>query len=92
MTRSKAGEILSVIIPALIALLIINFVYGIIPTALKGLPVFLPLLFCPIGMMLALISYRGSQNRWSKIGIILNSIIFLFPFIWMVGGSILFGV
>lgn len=89
---NKVGAVISILIPVLLTLLIINFLYEIIPTIFQGLPIFLPLFFCPLGIILAFISYKADKNRWSKIGIILNAVLFFTPFIWMIGGTIFFGV
>jgi hypothetical protein len=89
---NKIGAVISILIPILLTLLIINFVYGIIPTTFQGLPIFLPLLFCPIGIVLAFISFKTDKNRWSKIGLTLNTVLFFTPFIWMIGAIVLFGV
>ncbi|MFJ8265371.1 hypothetical protein [Peribacillus asahii] len=88
----KLGVFVSILLPVLLIMLIINFVYGIIPTVFQGLPVFLPLIFCPIGIVLALISYRADKNKWSKIGLVSNAVLFFVPFVWMIGGTVLFGV
>ncbi|MCL6572578.1 MAG: hypothetical protein K6T88_12990 [Bacillus sp. (in: Bacteria)] len=87
----KVGTAISILIPALLTLLIINFVYEIIPTNFQGIPVFLPMFFCPFGIYLASISYKLDKGIWSKIGIIFNAIVFFTPFVWMIGGTILFG-
>ena len=89
---NRIGTIISILIPILLTLLITNFVFGIISTTLQGIPIFLPLIFCPIGIILAFISFKADKNRWSKIGLILNTVLFFSPFIWMIGGTILFGV
>lgn len=92
MKVNKIGTVISILIPILLTLLIINFVYKIIPTTFQGLPIFLPLFFCPIGIILAFISFKADKNGWSKIGLILNTVLFFTPFIWMIGGTVLFGV
>lgn len=89
---NKLGAMISIFIPILLTLLIVNFVYEMIPTPFQGLPIFLPLFFCPIGILLAFISFKADKNGWSKIGITLNTVLFFTPFIWMIGGTVLFGV
>ncbi|KAA6455246.1 hypothetical protein C6W24_03595 [Bacillus atrophaeus] len=56
-----------------------------------GMLVLLPLLLSPIKIMLALASIKTSK-RWAIWGIILNSVLFLFPFFWLIGGTLLSGV
>lgn len=89
--KAGVGAIISILIPALLTILIINFVYEIIPTVLEGLPIFLPLLFCPIGIILAVLAYKTDKRKLSKVGIVLNAVLFFSPFIWMIGGTIFFG-
>lgn len=89
---TKIGTIISILLPIVLIFLIINFVFEIIPTIFQGLPIFLPLIFCPVGIILAFNSYKVDKNRWSKTGILLNVVLFFTPFIWMIGGTMLFGV
>ncbi|MGX5608946.1 hypothetical protein ACWKTZ_21475 [Bacillus cereus] len=91
MKANKLVTVISILIPIILISLIINFVYEVIPTTFQGLPIFLPLILCPVGITLALVSYKADKNIWSKIGIILNAVLLFTPFIWMIGGTILFG-
>ncbi|MGN5650442.1 hypothetical protein [Bacillus sp. Brlt_9] len=83
---------LSIAIAVVSSLLIVNFVFELIPTSIQGMPLFLPLVFCPIGIILAYADFKLEKNKWSKLGFILNSILLFVPIIWMVGGAVLFGV
>ncbi|MDX5808178.1 MULTISPECIES: hypothetical protein [unclassified Bacillus cereus group] len=87
----KTGTFLSILMPTALTMLIINFLYELIPTPLEGLPIFFPLIVCPIGFILAYISYKNGGSRWTKFGMVLNSVLFCTPFIWMIGGTLLFG-
>ncbi|MFS0663465.1 hypothetical protein AB1L06_05425 [Bacillus mojavensis] len=91
MNFKKAAVIFSFAFPIITAILIINFLTGIIAMPWQGMPVLYPLLFSPIGIMLALASIKTSK-RWAIWGIILNSVLFLFPFFWFIGGTLLSGV
>ncbi|WP_326227133.1 hypothetical protein [Bacillus mojavensis] len=91
MNFKKAAVIFSFAFPIITSILIINFLTGIIAMPWQGMPVLCPLLFSPIGIMLALASIKTSK-RWAIWGIILNSALFLFPFFWFIGGTLLSGV
>lgn len=64
---NRIGAVISILISILLTLLIINFVFGIIPTTLEEIPIFLPLLFCPIGIILASISFRQKKIDGQKL-------------------------
>ncbi|MGV6973573.1 hypothetical protein [Bacillus sp. PAMC26543] len=91
MNFKKAAVIFSFAFPISSAILIINFLTGIISMPWQGMPVLFPLLLSPIGIMLALVSIK-TNKRWAIWGIILNSILLLFPFFFFIGGTLLFGV
>ncbi|WP_336769750.1 hypothetical protein [Bacillus bombysepticus] len=88
----KIGLCISILLPVILLSLIINFVTGFIPTFLQGIPIFLPLFLCPIGIILATLAYKVEKNKWAKTGIILNSLLFITPIAWMIIGLIFFGV
>lgn len=92
MKVNKLSVVLSILIPIVLTMLIINFVFELIPTTIQGLPMFLPLIFCPIGIILAYIDFKSEKSGWSRLGLILNSVLFIVPIIWMVGGTVFFGV
>lgn len=92
MNLKRLGTITSIVLPTLALLLIINFIFELIPNSLQGLPIFLPLLVCPIGMLFAFLSYKVDKNNWSKFGMVLNAILFVTTSVWMIGGTIFFGV
>ncbi|MCY7903196.1 hypothetical protein [Bacillus inaquosorum] len=79
-----------IIIPIISAILIINFFMGVISIPWQGMPVFFPLLLSPIGIILAFVSIK-TNKRFAVYGIVLNAIMFLFPFFWFIGGTLLFG-
>jgi len=71
---------------------IVNFFFDIITfEKIQGLPVFLPLIFCSIGLIFASKAYRIQKSALTLSAIIANLVLFLFPFIYMIGGTLLFG-
>ncbi|WP_071746658.1 hypothetical protein [Bacillus proteolyticus] len=76
------GTIISIIVPVLS---IVNVAYKIILTEFFGFSILLPVSLCPIGFILAIFSYQVDKNIGAKIGIILNVVGFLIPFIWVIG-------
>lgn len=92
MRRNLAG-IVSILIPLLLLLLIINFFLGLAPIEkIQGLPVIMPIILCPIGAAIGFVSYRMQRDMLSLIGMISNFILFLFPILYHVIGTLLFGV
>ncbi len=72
---------------------IVNFLFDIIPLEkIQGLPVFFPLVFCSIGHYFASKAYRIKKSALTLSAIIVNIVLFLFPFIYMMGGTVIFGV
>ncbi|KJJ42521.1 hypothetical protein UM89_05835 [Bacillus subtilis] len=79
MNVKNAACIFSITIPIISAILIINFFTGFISLPWQGMPVFFPLMLSPIGIILALVSIKANK-RCAVYGIVLNAIMFLFPF------------
>ena len=72
---------------------IMNFLFDIITLEkIQGLPVFFPLAFCSIGLFFASKAYQTQKSALTIGAIIANSVLFLFPFIYMIGGTAIFGV
>ena len=72
---------------------ITNFLFDIITLEnIQGLPVFFPLVFCSIGLFFASKAYQTQKNALTIGAIIANSVLLLFPFIYMIGGTAIFGV
>ncbi|AWM17065.1 hypothetical protein [Bacillus inaquosorum] len=91
MNVKKAAAIFSITIPIISAILIINFFTAVISIPWQGMPVFFPLLLSPVGIVLTFVSIKANK-RCAVYGIVLNAIMFLFPFFWLIGGTLLFGV
>jgi drug/metabolite transporter (DMT)-like permease len=71
---------------------IVNFFFDIITfEKIQGLPVFFPLIFCSIGLFFASKAYGIQKSALTLSVIIANLVLFLFPFIYMIGGTLLFG-
>jgi drug/metabolite transporter (DMT)-like permease len=71
---------------------IVNFFFDIITFGkIQGLPVFFPLIFCSIGLFFASKAYGIQKSALTLSVIIANLVLFLFPFIYMIGGTLLFG-
>ncbi|OZT76217.1 hypothetical protein [Salinicoccus roseus] len=85
--------IVSILIPTIVSILILNFLLGIVPIEkIEGLPLVMPMFLCPIGAIIGLIAYRYRKDRLSLIGIIFNIILFLFPIAYNIFVTLIFGV
>lgn len=74
-------------------LLILNFLFEIVTLEkFQGLVVFLPLLFCSAGLFFSLKAYENKKKSLTLVSIIANSGLILFPFLYMVFGTVIFGV
>ena len=70
-----------------------NFMLDVITLEkIQGLPVFFPLVFCPFGLFFASKAYQIQKSTITLGAIIANSVLFLFPFIYMIGGTVIYGV
>lgn len=88
MKKSNINTLISILIPVLLILCMVNVTYRIILTALFGVSIFLPIFLCPIGFILAVLSYEKDKTIGAEIGIILNVFVFLMPFIWILGRNL----
>ncbi|WP_017548321.1 hypothetical protein [Salinicoccus carnicancri] len=85
--------ILSILIPTIVSILILNFLLGIVPIKkIEGLPLVMPMFLCPIGAIIGFIAYRYRKDQLSMIGIIFNIILFLFPIAYNIFVTLIFGV
>ncbi|QKY68682.1 hypothetical protein [Lentibacillus sp. CBA3610] len=72
---------------------IVNFMFDIITLEkIQGLPVFLPIVFCSFGLFFASKAYQIQKSTLTISAVIANLVLFLFPFIYMIGGTAVFGV
>lgn len=75
--------------------ILLNEVVQLVPThktKLQGILILLPLAIAPIGIILGFLSVRKSTDILAKWGVILNVILFLCPFLYMIFGTLIFGV
>jgi len=64
----------------------------IIIEKIQGLPIFSPLVFCSTGLFLAVKAYQIQKNTLAIGAIIVNLLLFLFPIVYIIGGTVIFGV
>lgn len=92
MKKSNILGIISILIPSILLLLILNFIWGLVPIdKIQGLPVIMPFVLCPIGAIIGFFSYKINRDKVSLIGIAFNVIMFLFPIGYHVFGTLIFG-
>lgn len=78
----KTLGLISVLIPTVLAVFIINFLFDIISLNIQGLPIILPFILCPLGVALGFLGYKMNQDKISLVGIIFNIILFVFPILY----------
>ncbi|QKY71257.1 hypothetical protein [Lentibacillus sp. CBA3610] len=72
---------------------IINFLFDFVPLEeIQGLPIFFPFVFCSVGLYFASKAYRVQKSSLSIGAVIANIVLLAFPFIYMIGGTVIFGV
>ena len=94
LNRTLLGKI-SIGIAIILVLVIINEFVQILPThetKLQGALLLSPLLIAPVGVIFGLIPLKKNKDDLAKWGVILNIILFLFPTLYMILGTTLFGV
>ncbi|MBN1038388.1 hypothetical protein DVW08_07115 [Clostridium botulinum] len=89
---NKLGDV-SLGIPIIVFMLILNWFFNITPyQRFEGMPLMLAPYICSIGVILALISRKLSDNRLWKVGIIFNILLIIAPFLYWHLGTLIFGV
>ncbi|NFC76033.1 hypothetical protein AL714_06780 [Clostridium botulinum] len=84
--------IVSLIMSIIVILPILNWLFKITPwQKLEGLSLFFGLLISPFGFLLGILSIKIQSNKLGKIGVIINTLLFLLPFIYMTLGVLIFG-
>lgn len=84
---------ISILIPSVLIILILNFYLGLIPLdKIEGLPIILPIFLCPFGAVIGFFSYKVKRDKLSFVGMILNIPLFLFPTLYNLFGTLVFGV
>ncbi|MBN8233991.1 hypothetical protein JF544_01985 [Halobacillus kuroshimensis] len=88
----KLLSFISILIPTFLTILIVNFLFGIVPMDIQGLPFILPFILCPIGAALGLIGYKMNRDNLARAGMIFNIGLFLFPIAFNIVGTLSGGV
>lgn len=84
--------VISSTIAVVMILLILNWLFAITPyQKLEGFPLLMTMFTSPIGFVLGIISIKISSNKFGKIGIIGNVILFLLPYAYWFLGTLIFG-
>ncbi len=69
---------------------IVNFLFTIIPLEkIQGLPIFFPIVFCPIGLFFALKAHKIQKSAGTSYAFSVNLALFLFTYIMF--GTLIFG-
>ena len=92
--RALLGKI-SIGIAIILVLVISNEFIQFFPThetKLQGALILSPSFIAPIGVILGLIPLRKNKDNLAKWGVILNIILFLFPILYMILGTLIGGV
>lgn len=82
---------LSVLIPSVLTVFIINFLFEIVPLKIQGLPIVLPFIVCPVGAILGFFSYTINRNKLALFGLIFNIVLFIFPVLFNVIATVIGG-
>ncbi|QJX80369.1 hypothetical protein FDZ14_30240 (plasmid) [Priestia megaterium] len=77
-------------------LLIVNFFTEVVDGGnlfgeLEGMPILAPAFLAPIAVVPSIFGYTTKKDKLCLWGIILCSILFLFPFAYMILGTLIFG-
>lgn len=88
----KILGLISIFIPTVLTVLIINFLFDIVSLKIQGLPIIMPFVLCPIGAVFGFIGYRINKDKIALVGIIFNIVLFIFPILYHVLGTLIGGV
>lgn len=90
--HGKFIGILSISIPIIVSLLILNWIFKITPyQKLQGMPLLIAPFTSLIGFILGCISFSKSHNSLVKWSIVINTILFISPFLYWTIGALIFG-
>lgn len=78
--------------PLIALMLILNFIFDIVHNSLEGIVIFAIPFICAVGIIIAATAMKKYKAKSLKIGLIVNIIFALTPWIWMIGGTLIFGV
>lgn len=82
---------ISALIPTVLSVFIINFLFDIVPLKIQGLPIVLPFALCPIGAIVGFFGYTQNRNKLALFGLIFNGILFIFPVIFNIIATVIGG-
>ncbi|HGG0418056.1 hypothetical protein EXQ31_03970 [Clostridium botulinum] len=84
--------IVSLIVSIIVILPILNWLLKITPwQKWEGLPLFFGIFISPLGFLFGILSIKVQSNKLGKIGVIINTLLFLLPFIYMTLGVLILG-
>lgn len=90
--KSINGKI-SISISIILIFFIVNLFLQIIPMKkIEGLPLVMPLFISPIGILLGLIPLWIHKDNFALFGVIVNTVLWIFPIFYFIIGTIVFGV
>lgn len=85
--------IVSLAVALIIFLPILNWLFKITPYQdLEGMPLLIAPFVSPVGIIFGIISVKVSCNKFGKLGIISNIVLFLLPFLYWYLGIFILGV
>ena len=83
--------LISLIIFIVIILPILNWFFQITPwQRLEGFPLFLGIFISLFGVLFGILSIKIENNKWGKLGIIVNTLLVFLPSIYMTLGVLIF--
>ncbi|GAB6254542.1 MULTISPECIES: hypothetical protein [Peribacillus] len=78
----KTLGLISILIPTVLTILIINFLFDIVSLKIQGMPLVFPFLVCPIGAIIGFVGYKMNRNKLPLVGLVFNIILFVFPILY----------
>ena len=80
-------------LPLVVVLLILNWFFKITPyQKLQGMPLLIAPLTSLTGFILSYMVLNKSPNNLAKLGMAVNAIVFVLPFLYWFGGTLIFGL
>ncbi|HYE10342.1 MAG TPA: hypothetical protein VEF53_09200 [Patescibacteria group bacterium] len=90
--HGKFLGVLSISIPIVVFLLILNWFFKITPYQnLQGMPLLIAPFASLIGFVLGYIAYKKSPDSLAKWSIVMNTLLFISPFLYWTVGTLIFG-
>ena len=90
--NGKLIGFVSLLIPLIGLPLILNWFFQITPyQKLQGMPLLIAPFASLLGIILSLVSSRNSPNIYARLGLIINLILLVLPFLYWYIGAMIFG-